>query len=248
MGALLAVCFAAGVGLLVLGLAREPQPLEIGAWSTQLFARRERFPLAPAPLAGLAAVLALVAALLVWSLVAVPVLALAAAVAGAYAPVTWARRAGERARRERERAWPAALAQVADALEAGIAVPAAVALLGEAGPPPLRTEFTSFQARQRPLSPCPALRVSGARRSLGEDRVDELGRECLCTLEVCFDGDLGCKSRVGLSRQASVGRSSEGRLRPDGVSVKPVAQRPTARPVVSPHRRRGRHSRASAAS
>ena len=148
IGALLAFCFAAGVGLLVVGLAREPQPLEIGSLSKQLLARRESLPLAPAPL-GLSAVLAVIAALLVWSLVGVPVLALAAAVAGAYAPLAWARRSGERARNERERAWPAALAQLADALEAGLAFPAAVALLGEAGPPPLRAEFTSFQARLR---------------------------------------------------------------------------------------------------
>jgi tight adherence protein B len=149
IGVLLAFCFAAGVGLLVVGLAREPQRVEAASLSKRLFARRESLPLAPAPLGGLAAVLALIAALLVWSLVGVPVLVLAAAVAGAYAPLAWARRAGERARNERERAWPAALAQLADALEAGIAFPAAVALLGEAGPPPLRAEFTSFQARLR---------------------------------------------------------------------------------------------------
>jgi tight adherence protein B len=149
IGVLLAFCFAAGVGLLVVSLAREPQPLEIGLLSKRLFVRRESLPLAPAPLGGLSGVLALVAALLVWSLVGVPVLALAAAVAGAYAPLAWARRVGDRARNERERAWPAALAQLADALEAGIAFPAAVALLGEAGPPPQRAEFTSFQARLR---------------------------------------------------------------------------------------------------
>jgi tight adherence protein B len=91
----------------------------------------------------------LVAALLVWSLVGVPVIALAAGVAGAYAPIAWARRSADRARRERERAWPAALAQLADALEAGIAFPAAVALLAEAGPVPLRAEFMTFQARLR---------------------------------------------------------------------------------------------------
>jgi tight adherence protein B len=149
IGALLALCFAAGVGLLVVGLAREPQPLQIAALSKRLFARRESLPLAPAALAGLSAVLALIAAVLVWSLVSVPVLALAAAAAGAYAPLAWARRAGDRLRNERERAWPAALAQLADALEAGIAFPAAVALLTEAGPVPLRAEFTSFQARLR---------------------------------------------------------------------------------------------------
>jgi len=149
IGVLLAFCFAAGVGLLVVGLAREPKPLEIGSLSKRLVARREPLPLAPAPLGALSAVLALIGALLVWSLVGVPVLALAGAVAGAYAPLALARRAGQRAWHERERAWPAALAQLADALEAGIAFPAAVTLLGEAGPPPLRSVFTSFQARLR---------------------------------------------------------------------------------------------------
>jgi tight adherence protein B len=149
IGVLLALCFAAGVGLLVVGLAREPEEVDFGRWRERLFVRRPSLPLALAPLGGLSVVLALIAALLVWSLVGVPALALAAGVAGAYAPVAWARRAGERARRERERAWPAALAQLADGLEAGIAFPAAVALLGEAGPPALRLEFTSFQARLR---------------------------------------------------------------------------------------------------
>ncbi len=71
----------------------------------------------------------------VWSLVGVPVLAFACAIGGAYAPFAWAGRRRERRLRERERAWPAALAQLADALEAGIAFPAAVALVArDAGP------------------------------------------------------------------------------------------------------------------
>ncbi len=149
IGALLALCFAAGVGLLVVGLARKPQPLEVGSLSSRLFAGRASLPLALARLGGLSAALALIAALVVWSLVGVPVVALAAAVAGAYVPLAWARRSADRARNEWERAWPSALAQLADALEAGIAFPAGVALLGEAGPSPLRGEFTSFQARLR---------------------------------------------------------------------------------------------------
>jgi len=148
-GALLAACFAAGIGLLVVDLSREPATVDPAWVRERLFARRAGLPLAMAPVGGLAAVLALIAAALVWSLVGVPVLALAAGLAGAYAPVVWVRRAAERARRERERAWPAALAQLSDALEAGIAFPAAISLLGEAGPAPLRAEFTSFQARLR---------------------------------------------------------------------------------------------------
>jgi tight adherence protein B len=149
IGATLAFCFAAGVGMLVVGLAREPQEIDVARWRERLFVRRESMPVAALPLGGLSVVLALIAAVFVWSLVGVPVLALAAAIAGAYAPVAWARRAAERARRERERAWPAALAQLSDALEAGIAFPAAIALLGDSGPGPLRAEFTSFQARLR---------------------------------------------------------------------------------------------------
>jgi len=48
----------------------------------------------------------------------VPVVALATAATGAYAPFMWARRQRERADVERERAWPSALGQLADALEA----------------------------------------------------------------------------------------------------------------------------------
>ena len=149
IGALLAVCFAAGVGLLVVGLSHEPATINLASWRERLLTRQGSVPLAALPLGGLAALLALLAAVFVWSLVGVPMLALAAGVAGAYAPAAWAHRAAERARRERERAWPAALAQLSDALEAGIAFPAAISLLGEAGPVPLRSEFTSFQARLR---------------------------------------------------------------------------------------------------
>ena len=51
--------------------------------------------------------------------------------------------------RERERGWPAALAQLADALEAGIAFPAAVALVAESGPASLRGDLAGFHARLR---------------------------------------------------------------------------------------------------
>jgi tight adherence protein B len=149
IGALLAVCFAAGVGLLVIGLSRESATIDLASLRERLLTRRGSMPVAALPLGGFAALLALLAAVLVWSVVGVPVLAFAAGVAGAYAPAAWARRAAERARRERERAWPAALAQLSDALEAGIAFPAGISLLGEAGPLPLRSEFTSFQARLR---------------------------------------------------------------------------------------------------
>jgi tight adherence protein B len=78
-----------------------------------------------------------------------PVLAVVGALAGAYAPVALDVRRREAGRRARERAWPAALAQLADALEAGIAFPAAVTLVAEGGPEPLRAELTAFHARLR---------------------------------------------------------------------------------------------------
>ncbi len=84
-----------------------------------------------------------------WVLTSIPVLAILGGFVGGYAPLVWQRRRSEQARRGRERAWPAALAQLADALEAGLAFPAAVALLGESGPQPLRPDFTRMHARLR---------------------------------------------------------------------------------------------------
>jgi tight adherence protein B len=84
-----------------------------------------------------------------WALTAIPVLAVLGGFAGGYAPFVWLRRRNEQLKRGRERAWPAALAQLADALEAGLAFPAAIALLGETGPIPLRTEFARMHARLR---------------------------------------------------------------------------------------------------
>lgn len=145
-GFLFALCFAFGLSLLIWGWrgdaeadwqrvrSRAPQ-VEVSAAAFRRLA--------------LAAVLAFVAAAVVWLIVGVPVLALAGGAAGAYVPIASARRRRERARRARERAWPAALAQLADALEAGIAFPAAISLLAETGPEPLRPQFAAFQAAVR---------------------------------------------------------------------------------------------------
>lgn len=148
-GLALALCFALGIALIASGLTSDRAELNLRTTAARLVLRGGvRGPVA-LRLVGLAAPLALIAAALVWSLVSVPIIALAAGLAGGYAPFAWARRRRERAGRERERAWPAALAQLADALEAGIAFPAAAALLAEAGPVSLRAEFMTFQARLR---------------------------------------------------------------------------------------------------
>jgi tight adherence protein B len=146
-GFLLGLCFAAGVALLWLGvvaevrprLARLPLPSPAGGTSR------------PDPAASALAALASAAAagLVAWSLTRVPALALTAACGGAYAPVAWTRARRDRRHRERERAWPGALRHLADALEAGVAFPAAVALVADGGPAVLRRDFASFHARLR---------------------------------------------------------------------------------------------------
>jgi tight adherence protein B len=145
-GFLLGLVFAGGVGLLWRGLTRpnggegRTPRLLIAAYGRKL----------PAPrFIAVGFVGALVVGLLAWSVARLPVLSALGAVAGAYAPVAFGLRRREAARRERERGWPAALAQLADALEAGIAFPAAVALVAEGGPESLRAELATFHARLR---------------------------------------------------------------------------------------------------
>ena len=140
--------FAAGVALLWAGVACGAD-VRLGSRRLGRAVRESDLPLTPPLFLLLVLAAAALAALLVWSLVDVPVLALAAAFGGAYAPLVWASRRRQSRRRERERAWPAALGQLADALEAGIAFPAAVALVGETGPLALRGDLARFHARLR---------------------------------------------------------------------------------------------------
>jgi tight adherence protein B len=147
-GFLLGLVFAAGVALLWAGAVCGAD-VRLGSRRLRTLVPQSELPLS-APLFVLVVLAsAALAALLVWSLVDVPVLALAGAIGGAYAPLAWAGRRRERRLGERERGWPAALAQLADALEAGIAFPAAVALVGETGPPALRGDLARFHARLR---------------------------------------------------------------------------------------------------
>jgi tight adherence protein B len=102
-----------------------------------------------------ALLLAPLSAFVVWWLLAVPALAVVAAAAGAYAPLLLRRNRSERRRREREQAWPAALDQLADGLEAGLAFPAAALFVAQSGPSPLRGEFARFyrSVREGALEP-----------------------------------------------------------------------------------------------
>lgn len=141
-GLLLALVFAAGVGLVWLEASGVAHDVRVRTGVGRLRAPELR------PL--LVAVLpASVVAWFVFALVRVPVLAVAAGLGAAYVPLLVRRRRLDVARRERERAWPAALAQIADALEAGLAFQAAVVVVGEAGPPQLRPELARFHSRLR---------------------------------------------------------------------------------------------------
>ncbi len=135
-GFLLGLLFAAGVGIVWAGLTRAEDAAGDDAVRRFFEAHRRSFPTPRFAALGVGG--ALVLGALAWSLARMPVLAVVGVLAGAYAPVAFDLRRREAGRRERERAWPAALAQLADALEAGIAFPAAVTLVAEGGPEPLR--------------------------------------------------------------------------------------------------------------
>lgn len=150
-GLLLAMCFAAGVALVWLGTFGEVTLPAVPASLERLGAlvRDAGLSMKPATFVAAAIGSGLLAAVVTWSLVAVPIIAAVAAIGGSWAPVAWARARRDRKQRERERAWPAALSNIADALEAGVAFPAAVALAGERGPTALRADWTAFHARMR---------------------------------------------------------------------------------------------------
>jgi tight adherence protein B len=146
---LLALIFASGVGLVwfgaVVGVQLSPPTDRLARVRVLL----SDAGLGPSPSVFVAAVVGcgVAAGLLVWWIVGVLAAAIAAVLGGGFAPVAWARSRREQRRRERERAWPAVLAQLADALEAGLAWPAAVALAARSGPVALRGEWTAFAAR-----------------------------------------------------------------------------------------------------
>lgn len=150
-GLLLALCFATGVALLWLGavggVTLPAAPASLARVRTLL--RDASLDVTPLTFLVVSVGVALLAGVVMWSLVAVPILAVVAAAGGVWAPVAWARRRRDRRRLERERAWPAALSGIADALEAGVAFPAAVALAGERGPAALRSDWSAFHARMR---------------------------------------------------------------------------------------------------
>ena len=148
---LLALMFASGVGLVWFGAVVGVQPSLPTGRFMRISVLLKEAGLGVSPYAFTAAVVgcSVAAGLLVWWIVALPAAAFAGVLAGGIAPVAWVRSRREQRRRERERAWPAVLSQLADALEAGLAWPAAVALVARAGPVALRGEWSAFAARLR---------------------------------------------------------------------------------------------------
>jgi tight adherence protein B len=180
-GFLLGLVFAAGVALLWAG-AFCGADVRLGSGRLRGLVPESELPLSPPLFLLVVLASAALAALIVWSLVDVPVLALAGAIGGAYAPLAWAGRRRERRLRERGRAWPAALAQLADALEAGIAFPAAVALVAESGPPSLRSDLARFHARLRAGGLAAAIEALSERGERTADTVALLLRASLLEL------------------------------------------------------------------
>jgi tight adherence protein B len=149
MGFLLGLIFASGVALLLLNAAgvRVSTPQSAAGIGSLLADAEVRWP--PVALVGIIGLAGLAGALIVWWIIGVPAFVIAALLGAAFAPVAWLRARRERIRRERERAWPAVLNQLADGLESGLAFRAAVALVAESGPGVLRSDFVAFAARLR---------------------------------------------------------------------------------------------------
>jgi len=144
-GLSLAACFASGVALLLARQRSLPLPRLRARLSAQLQAAG--LPGRWLSLLAVTAAAAVALAACVWAFTRLPLLAFLAGAAGGYGPFAVLRARAERRRREREQAWPAALNQFADALEAGIAFPAALALAARSGPAPLRRELAQLHLR-----------------------------------------------------------------------------------------------------
>ncbi|HUB73494.1 MAG TPA: type II secretion system F family protein [Solirubrobacteraceae bacterium] len=149
-GFLLGLCFGAGVALIWLGVvvgvrfSRPTTPARLDALLRQAAIGVPAVVFVVIVMAG-----AVSAGLLVWWIIDVPALVAAGVLGGAFLPIGWAQSRRDRLLRERERAWPAVLNQLADALESGLAFPAAVAHVTASGPVVLRGEFAAFSARLR---------------------------------------------------------------------------------------------------
>ena len=218
MRLLLALAFAAGVGLIWWSVV-------CGAELAKL---HQRITYSASRYAALALAATFVAALVAWPLGHLPALTFAAALAGGYAPFALRRRRRVREQRAREQAWPAALAQLADALEAGIAFPAAVALVAGAGPSALRADLASFHTRLRSQGLAAALDGLAAAGERATDTVALLLRAALLELpsggaaQVLRDLSDVLRER-GEAREKARSRASSLQLEATILAISPVA-------------------------
>ncbi len=148
-GFLLGFLFATGVAFLWLGAVAQVRLPTPGGRRIESLLNEAGLALSPPRFLTLACCAALLAGATAWTSFRLPLFTILAGTGGAYAPFAWLAGRRERRRREREQAWPAALAQIADALEAGIGFQAAVALVARSGPAPLHADFLAFQTRLR---------------------------------------------------------------------------------------------------
>lgn len=170
-GFLLGFVFATGVALVFLHLSGVRVPMPTSASRLGALLRDADMPFSTAAAITSVGVGGLLTGVLVWWIVNVPAVVIAGVLGAVVAPVAWLRARREQHRRERERAWPAVLGQLADALEAGLAFPAAVALVADSGPMALRGDFAAFRARLRGADLASAL--DGLRRP-GERTTDSV--------------------------------------------------------------------------
>ncbi|WP_231948793.1 type II secretion system F family protein [Aeromicrobium choanae] len=89
-------------------------------------------------------VMAMVAALIAFTLTAVPVVGLLAGMAAGWLPFALIRSRASRRQREHAEAWPDAVDHLASAVRAGLSLPEALIQLGERGPEQLREPFSQF--------------------------------------------------------------------------------------------------------
>jgi tight adherence protein B len=171
-GFLLGLVFATGVALVFMHLAgvRIAAPRRSDSRVRALLDGAD-MPWSPSMFLSVIGACGLLAGVLVWLIVDVPAVVIAGIIGGVFAPFAWLRSRREQLRRERERTWPAVLNQLADALEAGLAFPAGVALVADVGPEALRSDFVAFRTRLRGTDISSAL--DGLRRP-GERTADSV--------------------------------------------------------------------------
>lgn len=133
-------------------------------------------------------------------------------VAGTYAPIAYYRSRRRATRRVRQQCWPEAIELLAGAVRAGDTLPAAVALVAERGPEPLRQTFRAVTADHRVSGD-----FVGALDRLGVALADPTADRVVATLVIAH--------RVGGRELGRVLRTLSGFLREDLAVRKEIVAR-----------------------